>query len=217
MSPAPAKLHLAYALAAPTDGKPITRWVDEDEAFLDVVRQIRAELPVSSSRSAENFRAAPHTSAVVCSGPRSSNLRLRKSFTDADRDGFLEEAFAFMARYFENSLAGLGARNQNIEGRFRQLDSSRFTAVIYASGATQAQCTISLGRLLGRGISYLNSVGGNGNSNSFNEMLSVEHDEQHLYLKPMGMWMTGGDRDAQLSFEGAAEYYWSMLIEPLQR
>lgn len=203
-----------HLLAAPTDGKPITRWPDEDEAFLDVVRQIRAVLPVSGSRGAEGFRAAPDTSARVSSGPRSSNLRLHKSFTDADRDGFVEGAFAFMARYFENSLAELGARNQSIEGRFRRLDSSRFTAVIYASGATQTQCTISLGGFLGRGISYLNSVGGTGNS--FNEMLSVEHDEQHLYLKPMGMWTTGGNRDAQLSFEGAAEYYWSMLIEPLQ-
>jgi hypothetical protein len=101
-----------------------------------------------------------------------------------------------VARYFKNSLAELGARNQNIEGRFRQLDSSRFTAVIYVSGATQAQCTISLGGPLGRGISYLNSMGGTGNS--FNEMLTVEHDEQHLYLKPIGMWMTGGERDAQL-------------------
>ncbi len=28
----------AHLLAAPTDGKPITRWPDRDEAFLDVVR-----------------------------------------------------------------------------------------------------------------------------------------------------------------------------------
>ena len=39
-----------------------------------------------------------------------------------------------------------------------------------------------------------------------------------VYLKPMGtgMWLTGGERHAQLSAEGAAEYFWSMLIEPLQ-
>jgi hypothetical protein len=38
-----------------------------------------------------------------------------------------------------------------------------------------------------------------------------------MYLKPMGMCMMGGDRDEQLSHEGAAEYFWSMLIEPLQQ
>jgi len=121
-----------------------------------------------------------------------------------------------MARFFENSLAELGKRNRNVEGRFKQLDGSHFTAVIYESGATQAQCTISQGGHFGRGITYSNTVGGSGNS--FNEMLSVEHDEQHLYLKPIGagMWLTGGERHSRLSAEGAAEYFWSMLIEPLQ-
>ncbi|HKZ10087.1 MAG TPA: hypothetical protein VJL61_05190 [Rhodanobacteraceae bacterium] len=152
---------------------------------------------------------------MVQSGPRSSNLRLRKTFTDADRDRFLDEAFAYTARLFENSLAELGKRNRNVEGRFRQLDGTRFTAVIYESGATRAQCTISLGGSFGRGISYSNAVGGSGNS--YNEMLTVEHDEQHLYLKAMGMWMMGSERNAQLSAEGAAEYFWFMLIEPLQQ
>lgn len=71
------------------------------------------------------------------------------------------------------------------------------------------------GGLFGHGISYSCSVGGTGHS--FNGMLLVEHDEQHLYLKPMGMWMAGNDHDAQLGYEDPAECYWSMLIEPLQR
>lgn len=207
----------AHLLAAPTDGNPITKWANEDEAFLDVVQKIRAALPASHRPEIASSPSGSSASRPVTiqSGPRSSNLRLRKTFTDADRDRFLDEAFAFLGRFFENSLAELGKRNRNIEGRFRQLDGTRFTAVIYESGATQAQCTISLGGHFGRGISYSDTVGGSGNS--FNEMLSVENDEQHLYLKPMGMWSMGGDRDAQLSAEGAAEYFWSMLIEPLQR
>jgi hypothetical protein len=206
----------AHLLAAPTDGKPVTKWANEDEAFLDVVQKIRAALPANHRPELESSRSGSGAPGPVTvqSGPRSSNLRLRKTFTDADRDRFLDDAFAFMARFFENSLAELGKRNRNIEGRFRQLDGTGFTAVIYESGATRAQCTISLGGHFGRGISYSNSVGGSGNS--CNEMLSVEHDEQHLYLKPMGMWLTGYERDAQLSGEGASEYFWAMLIEPLQ-
>lgn len=39
-----------------------------------------------------------------------------------------------------------------------------------------------------------------------------------MYLRPMGMQMFRGDtRDSKLSFEGAAEHYWALLIEPLQR
>jgi len=206
----------AHLLAAPTDGKPITKWANEDEAFLDVVQKIRAALPATHRPEVESSRSGSGAAepVTVQSGPRSSNLRLRKTFTDADRDRFLDDAFEYMARLFENSLAELEKRNHGIEGRFKRLDSTHFTAVIYESGAARCQCTISLGGHFGRGISYSNTVGGSGNS--FNEMLSVEHDEQHLYLKPMGIWSMGGERETQLSAEGAAEYFWSMLIEPLQ-
>ncbi|QIL19798.1 toll/interleukin-1 receptor domain-containing protein [Thermomonas sp. HDW16] len=203
-------------LAAPTDGKPITRWPDEDEAFLDVVRQIRAALPAPGSVAFDQgLPAATH--AVVqppIAGPRSSNLRLRKQFSDADRDQFIEDAFEFMGRFFENLLAELCERNASIEGRFKRIDANHFSAVIYESGKARSQCTIRLGGPFGKGISYSSDVGGSGNS--WNEMLSVECDDQHQFLRCMGMSMMGNHRDQQLSHEGAAEYFWSMLIAPLQ-
>ena len=211
-------LHSPFAqlLAAPTDGKAITRWPDEDEAFLDVVRQIRAALPAPDHAAANRMQpiAIGAPAQPRDTGPRSSNLRLRKQFSDADRDRFLDDAFDFIQRFFDNSLAELGTRNDGIEGRFKTLDATRFSAVIYQAGKTCAQCTISLGGPFGRGISYSASVGGSGNS--YNEMLSVENDDQHLFLRLLGMSMRGGQRENQLNFEGAAEHYWSMLIAPLQ-
>jgi hypothetical protein len=47
-------------------------------------------------------------------------------------------------------------------------------------------------------------------------MLSLESDDQKLFLRA-SMSMMGDNRDQQLSFEGAAEHYWSMLLAPLQR
>ncbi len=203
-------------LAAPTDGKPITRWPDEDEAFLDVVRQIRAALPAPDP--AAPSRAQPITTHAAAqpqvAGPRSSNLRLRKQFSDADRDRFVDEAFEFIERFFENSLAELSERNGAIEGRFKKIDANHFSAVIYESGKARTQCTIRLGGPFGKGISYSNATGGSGNS--WNEMLSVESDDQHQFLRSMGMSVMGNHREQQLSHEGAAEYYWSMLIAPLQ-
>lgn len=54
-------------------------------------------------------------------------------------------------------------------------------------------------------------------TNSFNESLSVEVGEQALYLRPMGMQTHRAHAEANLGIEGAAEYYWDMFIEPLQR
>jgi hypothetical protein len=49
--------------------------------------------------------------------------------------------------------------------------------------------------------------------NGFNEMLSVEVDDQALYLRGLGMcFMNHGQRDAKPTQEGAAELYWGMLI-----
>ena len=69
----------------PRDGRPITLWPDLDEAFLDVVKQIHEALPAQRPRE-----PTPHKEAVhVASGPRSSNLRITRTFSDADRDRFL--------------------------------------------------------------------------------------------------------------------------------
>jgi hypothetical protein len=55
--------------------------------------------------------------------------------------------------------------------------------------------------------------------NLYNESLSVEHDNQTLYLKALGMSMmgSGGRQQSKLSLEGGAELYWDLFIAPLQR
>ncbi|MGH8020091.1 MAG: type ISP restriction/modification enzyme [Opitutaceae bacterium] len=204
-------------LAAPLDGKPITKWPDRDEAFLDVVKQIRAALPKTAGRSRPDaaHQSAPHLVSTL----RSSNLRLRKQFSEADQDRFLDEAFEFMARYFEGSLAELQQRNPDIETRFKRIDAQTFTAVIYRQGKSEARCAIHYGGNSGFGGGITFSRDESSRGNSFNEAVSVEVGEQSLSLKAMGMhpFGFGGQSDSHLSPEGAAEYYWAMLIEPLQR
>lgn len=47
-------------------------------------------------------------------------------------------------------------------------------------------------------------------------MVSVENDDQAIYLKAMGMASYGSNRQ-NLTQEGAAELFWSMLIGRLQQ
>ncbi len=204
----------AKLAAVPRDGKPVTKWPDRDEAFLDVAQQIRAALP-KVARFVEASTEVPQTTRAE--SPRSSNLRLTKQFTEADKDHHLDEAFDYIARFFENSLNELAQRNPGIETRFKRIDVQLFTAVIYRNGNAIARCSIrhAGSRGFGNGITF--SHGDSGTGNSFNESLSVKTNEQSLFLQPVGMaMMAGGDRNAHLSFSGAAEYYWSILIDPLQ-
>ena len=75
--------------------------------------------------------------------------------------------------------------------------------------------SVRLGGAFGLGISY--SANDEADRNGMNERLSVESDDHALFLSAMGMpMMTAQTRKAKLSFEGAAEYYWALLIRPLQ-
>ncbi len=210
---------LAEYLVTPTDGRAVTQWPNRDEAFLDVITSIRRAIneigteekpqPVQYDMEQSASEAATGTM------PRSSNLRLRKEFTQADKDRFLEDTFEFIDKYFQGSLSELEARNEGIETRYRRIDGNAFTATIYRNGRKASACGIRLGGGFGNGISY--SQGDDAPTNSMNENLSVEHDDQKMFLRPLGMrsYVSGLDNKS-FSQEGAAEYYWSMLIEPLQ-
>ena len=207
----------AKLLAVPTDGKPVVKWPDRDEAWLNVVQQLRAALPKpAAAKSDQNSMELLKPARTEV--PRSSNLRIRKEFSDADRDGFLEDAFEYMARFFESSLEELEKRHGDLQTKFKQIDARTFTAAIYQNGKGVARCGIRFGgsRGFGGGITF--SHGDSVSANSFNESLSIEATEQALFLRPLGMgggW--GGGEKSQLTFDGAAEYYWEMLMAPLQR
>ncbi len=205
-------------LAAPPARTPITKWPDLDDAFQDVAKAIRRAAEEMGTRPApKTVMAASPRAAAPGGGPRSSNLRVRRQFSDADRDAFIEDSFEFMARFFENSTEELEKRNPGIEGRFRKIDARHFTAAAYRDGRKVAKCRIWLGGLGTNGIAYAHDD--NGTDNSLNECLSVEETEQALVLKPLGMaygYSGSGDRK-NLTQEGAAELYWAIFIAPLQR
>jgi len=89
---------LGKYLVTPNDGRPVTLWPNRDEAFLDVAKSIRraieeigvADEPKEVHEFIEQPVAAPQPATEL---PRSSNLRLRNEFTEADKDQFLTDAF----------------------------------------------------------------------------------------------------------------------------
>lgn len=205
--------------AVPRDGKPITQWTDIDDAMLQVAKAVREASSRTPRRSATTVSHPPQTSSrptpVQSAGPRSSNLRLAKTFTQRDKDQFKLDTFEYIARFFENSLSELGERNHGFEGVFRRIDANRFFATIYRDGKDVARGTVYIGGdTWGRGICYVE--GETTASNSMNESLSVESDDQTLYLQSMGMASFGGQRDQKLSQEGAAELLWGILVNRLQ-
>jgi hypothetical protein len=205
--------------ATPRDGHPITLWPDRDQAMLEVAQAVRAAAAkLSAPREAPTDPSAPAASDKLgLEAASSSNLQLAKRFTPHDRDTFKDEAFEFLAKFFERSLGELELRNPGVRTRFRRIHADRFTAVGYRQGERDAGCTIFTGSSTFGGIAFYGREDADGTA--FNENLTVEADDQSLFLHSIGMATMFRRRapDDKLSAEGAAELYWEMFIEPLQR
>lgn len=201
--------------ATPKDGRPVRAFADIDEGFLQVVQAIKAALPRKPPQHHKPADPTPPVGrpATTAPGPRSSNLSLPRSFTDADIDAFRDAAFEFMAEFFANSLHELEMRQDRVSGRFTRIDAHRFTAMAYVDGKRRAFCHVFQGRHPD-GIAYSSSD--RLDVNSFNESLSVETDRAGIFLRPLGMAFRGG-ADARLTTEAAAEFYWSIFMEALQQ
>lgn len=204
--------------ATPTDGKPVSMYANQHEAFAIIAKDVRdaanaIPVPVETPKDEQS---PVRFQTNVPKGDRSSNLRIKRKFDDHEHDEFLENSYEYMARYFEGSLQEISARNTHIKTRFKRLSETGFAASVYDSGKRIAQCSIYYGEgIFGSpGIAY--SQSGEVQRNSFNESLSVVDDGYTLQLKPLGMQLFDNRREEALSQQGAAEYYWSMFIRPLQ-
>jgi len=224
-------LPFGQLLAAPRDGKPITTWPNIDEAFLDVERAIKGALrelgeegeleqqrPMSSGFKSVAPSKPAWTDAVseTLSGARSSNLRVKKEFTDLDRDRFRHEGFEFIARFFENSMQELVKRNPGLDQRFQRVDAKHFTAALYQNGQKVCKGSVSIaGATFGSdSIEYV--MDDNARHGGINEAVSVKNDDQTLYFQSLGMQSYGRREKEKLSPQGAAEVFWDLFIQPLQ-
>ena len=205
-------------LATPTDGKAISLFVNQQEALTIVARAIRAaakSLTAKSSTTASSPVVKPAPAGRLA-GDRSSNLRIKRTFNDQERDDFLDASFEYIAGFFEQSSEELGRRNPQISVRFKRENQSGFGALIYENGKKIAQCSIwSGGQSFGsNGIYYSSSD--SPARNSYNESVHVEDDGYMLHLKTIGMSLLVRNGQEPLSQQGAAELFWSIFIGPLQ-
>lgn len=200
-------------LASPPDGKPVIKYPTLDDGFLEVVTATKviirkysesiAEIPVLKDHILE-----PKEQTII----RSSNLRVKKEFSDEDKDKFETESFEYIARFFENSLAELEKRNDTITCRCRRIDLNSFEASVYINGQQKSLCTIAINNIGFSGITF--SYGKS--KNSINESMHVENDGYVQYLTPMGFQFVQNNGVKKFTMEGAAEYYWELLIRNLQ-
>lgn len=210
--------------ALPKDGRPVTDYPNQHEAFTEIARGIRKAIEetqdekpkIESDQSKIQLQRSKTTERK--DPQRSSNLRVKKSFSDKERDDYLKESFDYIHKFFKNSLEELKDRNSFIDFTLESVDSQTFTVKIYKEQNQVSQGKIWMGSNFGRteAIMYSNSIS---DRNGIGEMFTVNDDGYTQFLVPSGMLniFTGQNMDKNLSAKGAAELLWNKLIEPLQR
>lgn len=203
--------------------RPTLGYVDLRHQTIEAVAQLAAQkINAAKGRSTTDAVSVPRTASASGGGGsptgQTGKLRLKRQFTDQERDNFLDEAFEFIAKYFEDTLTKLASDAPGFVGKFKRVNANHFTATIYRDGKNVSQCGICLGGLGGgfsNQIAYSNDPT---STNSMNEGVSVATDDEAMFLKPVGLSrMMSPQQKSSLSHHEAAEMFWELLIAPLQR
>ena len=153
--------------------------------------------------------------------------KVKKSFSQREKDVFARSAFEIVRSYFEQGLEQLEKHDKDVETEFDPVHRSKFLARVYVKGEPANTCKIWLGSgRSGRGSDdHISYYQGNGLSrdrdDSTNDMLSVTSDGHELHLESsygFGGFVgshsrTNGERF--LSPERAAQLLWERFTEPL--
>lgn len=207
--------------ALPRDGKPIDKFPDRNDGFMQVVKAVKdfAKKKVSIATNPTLQMTQPTKTQVKAAFPRTGNLRVKHTFTDKEAHDFIESAFEYISNYFEASLNELEKRNVGIESKFTRIDATHFVARIYKNGKCVSECKVwqSSKRMMVGDICY--SSDASSGDNSMNAWVSLQNDgyQQYFSNSGFGLMQPGvGNHEQQLTNEGVAEEFWTRLVSPLQ-
>jgi len=144
--------------------------------------------------------------------------KIKKIFTDLDREQFLRESFKTIAAYFQNGLKQLEQTGAGIVTDFDEIQRFKFVAKIFTHGQGKARCKVWRGGVSDKAIAYSENFQNYDEDNSFNEQISIESSETELGLKfLMGLrWGFAGNDKKILPPAKAAEELWKRFIQRVE-
>lgn len=206
-------------LALPRDGKPVTKWNDPEEAFDNVVAELRRILidRCGSAAPIPTLHVSAANEDVAQSVPfvPAARLRLPAQPTDHDKDRFLRTGFNATATLFETRLIELEVGDERVTTDFERVDSRCFIARIYVHGKDVGGAKLFYGgEFMQRSISL--SFDTSANRNSMNDWIAVEADREGLHFKASNMGGFGRQQKDSLDVNSAAEYLWDTVLRHVE-
>jgi len=189
--------------ALPKDGKPISEWVNANNAFVDIVEELRRI--VAASPGGTSVQIHPKETTIP-------KYRVKRDFDEIDRSDFREEAFNHMKSYFERALKEIDGI-EGVRGRFTDLGSGSFGATLVKQTRTRsgtAHLTVHLRHGAHSFGDMFYSFSENAPRNTANGGFMVKADDYELFLEASVM---GASSDpGRLDCRKAAEFLWQEFI-----
>ena len=193
----------------PRDGKPVSEWTNENNAYVDVVKELRRVLEADDARSPVAKAETPFQPTEQRSEAR--RYRVKRDFDEIDRSDFREAAFATIRDYFQHAIAEIDTI-EDLRGRYVSLSTTSFTCTIVNRARDRGTAHITVhGRIgnFGLGDIYY-SFTENASDNTANGGFNIKADEYELYLSSMMMGF--GSDEERLTPEAAAERLWAEFL-----
>jgi hypothetical protein len=195
--------------AIPTDGKPISEWANANNAYLNIVQEIRRIVEARPDKVQETNVITAGLEAQQDNVPR---YRVQRDFDEIDRMEFREASFATIKDYFQRSIAEIDAVD-GLRGRFVDRGTESFGSTVVNQGRQRGTAHITVHVRSGSHAlaDIYFAFQENAPANTANGGLNISSDEYEQFLVPT-MAMFRNDPDL-LSPEQAAEYLWKEFIE----
>lgn len=196
--------------ALPKDGKPVSEWTNENNAYLDVVNELR-RIIIEANLSLSNFemRSAVTESRI---SQKPHRYRVQRDFDEIDRSDYREKAFDAFRNYFKQAISEIDSI-EGLRGRFIEISASMFGCTIVNKSRDHGTAHITVHRR-GTGIGFGDisySWSENTQTNTSNGSFNIEADEYELYLT--AAMFSHGNREKRYTPESAASELWTDFLQ----
>lgn len=195
----------------PKDGKPISDWGNENNAYLNVIEELRRliqEVPSAPSRSGSTVDSSQRGSNPVDKG----RYRPKVEFDNIDKKKFRDESFGAIEKRFDqfldefNQVAGLKGHKSS--------SNESFEVFVTNKSVRNGDAYLRVRKGSDGGISFgdINFVTNeNAGANTSNGGFNVSNDDFEQFLTPqfLGVFREMPER---LSPDEAAEFLWAELM-----
>lgn len=198
--------------ALPKDGKEISEWTNENNAYLDIANELRRLLNL-------NLKEIPEVETRRSSEKQvARNYRVKQYFSEVDSFSFKEKSFEAIKNYFIDAVQEID-NIENLQARVTNSEKNNFTCLISnRSNNKNSFICIALGneeRNNFGDLRYEFSQRVSPSSVHLDKIFNVENDEYDLYWKNNTSMHYSSNRSQEARYSAAqvAEIIWDDFIQ----